>query len=638
MIKFILAAFLLLSGTEPDKIDSVVVDASRAGKDTPVTSSNIYKVELIKNKASSSLPQSLEMLPSVVATSEAGTGLGYTNFRVRGVGGTQTNVTLDGITLNEAESQEVFWVNIPALNQMLGSVQLQRGLGTSASGVGAFGASLNMNTASEGLTPGGRIDLSAGSFGTFTGGIEAHTGVLRSGLFARAFYSRQHTNGYVEGSRADVQSALAIAGWQGKKDLLQFMFLHGDQRSGISWEGCPWDKYEENPRFNPAVGATDNYRQDHFHLKYVHDFSRALLWHTVLNYTTGYGFYEYPPDGWSGSRSYLDDDLWVLRSELSGESGFLKYNGGLYLSNYSCAHFASSIDPQAELYLNMAYKREMDFWARAEWTLGKFVLYADVQYRGVTHDMNGPDEYSQILSYEGRWNFFNPRGGVSWHFLPGQKAYLSVALGHREPARADIQYSSSVKPERLVDTEAGWEFSSEKLSAAVTLFDMEYSDMLIETAELDSQGYPIKTNVSHAFRRGAEMEVKISPWKFLKFSGNFSASSNKIKGGSKILLSPSFLGGFVVDAYPYKGGEFRLSGKAVGRQQWDNSGREDRIVPAYFTASFMAAQNFTLGPGTLRLSLDVSNLFDSHYYAYAYSGGVFPVAPIAASLRLSYTL
>ena len=637
MIKFILAASLLCQGQAPDTLDSLVVSASKAGETTPVVKINISSSELKSATPAGSLPMTLGLLPNTVSTSEGGTGLCYSTLRIRGVGGTQTNVTLNGITLNDAESQEVFWVNIPGLNDVLGNVQVQRGLGTSASGAGAFGASLNMSSLGISYEPGAEIDLSGGSFMTFTGTVSARTGMSKHGFFGRAAYSRRHTDGYIKSGTADVQSIFAVAGWRGKKDILRFTFLHGDQRSGITWEGCPWDIYPTDRRFNPAAGATDNYYQNHFQLNWARELTDNLDINTTLNFTKGFGYYEYPPNEWEGSRDYLDNGLWVLRSELQYLKSDLKVSGGVYLSHYSGLHYGRSIEPDTENYRNDAKKRELDLWARGEYRLQSWVLYADLHFRSIAHDMQGLDEYGTVLNFPGRWNFFNPRAGVSWMISPGHKASFSAALGHREPARADIQYSDKVKPETLLDLEAIWSMERSNWAAGVVLYDMEYFDMLIETAELDNAGYPIKTNVSRAYRRGVELSASYMPWKFMKVEANAAFSTNRVQGGNKILLSPGFVGAAGASFFPWKGGDIRLNFKFVGPQQWDNSGREDRVVPFYMVASFSAFQSFKLGPGTLRFGVDVGNLFNRMYYAYAYSGGVFPAAPINAQGRIGYS-
>ena len=264
-----------------ERLDSVVVSSSRAGKDTPVTFTSISKESLSRSNPLNSLPMNLTLQPSVVSVNEGGTGLGYSKLTVRGSKGSQINVTLNGVTMNDAESQEVFWVNIPALSSMISSVQLQRGLGTSANGSGAFGASINMSTAAVSSDPFASAELSLGSYGTFVSIFSAGSGLMKSGLYFNASYSRGQTDGYIRNAFADVQSTLAVIGWMNEKNSLRLTWLMGDQRTGITWNGISPEQYAVDRRYNPAGewidefgnvhyygNETDNYTQNHLQLNH----------------------------------------------------------------------------------------------------------------------------------------------------------------------------------------------------------------------------------------------------------------------------------------------------------------------------------------------------------------------------------
>ena len=309
-----IAAFMSLipgavQGADPEgtveKLDSAVVSTSRAGDSTPVTYTMVSRRQLHEANPINSLPMTLALQPSVVSVNEGGTGLGYSKMTVRGSKGSQINVTLNGITLNDAESQEVFWVNIPALSSILSSVQLQRGLGTSASGPGAFGASINMSTASVASDPHAAVDLGYGSYGTFMATASAGTGLTRSGIYFDFAYSRGLTDGYIRNAYADVQSAFAVLGWMDEKNSLRLTWLYGDQHTGITWHGIDLDQYELDRRYNPAGeyydqygnvryydNDTDNYTQHHLQLNYTRQMTDRLLWTTTFNWTKGDGYYE----------------------------------------------------------------------------------------------------------------------------------------------------------------------------------------------------------------------------------------------------------------------------------------------------------------------------------------------------------
>ena len=467
-----------------EKLDSVVVSSSRAGRDTPVTFTMVGKDALKRSNPLNSLPGNLALQPSVVSVNEGGTGLGYSKMTVRGSKGSQINVTLNGITLNDAESQEVFWVNIPSLSSMISSVQLQRGLGTSANGAGAFGASINMSTASVNADPSASAEMSLGSYGTYIGSYSVGTGLLDSGFYFNAAYSRGLTDGYIRNAYADVQSAMAVLGWINEKNSLRLTWLMGDQRTGITWEGISLEQYETDRRYNPAGeyydqfgnvhyydNETDNYVQNHLQLNYTRSFTDRLAWSTTFNYTRGDGYYEnYKADksfskylmadpvidavqydeGDFITKEALANDYFVLNSDMRYSSDRLKLTGGLNLSRYDGDHIGSvlwsnvlgdSFDYDShEWYLNRGLKHEAGAFLRGELLCGtRLNVFADLQYRGVWLEMSGPEDDGVLLDHKDNWQFFNPRAGLSYRLNPSSRVYASAALGHREPGRSDIK-------------------------------------------------------------------------------------------------------------------------------------------------------------------------------------------------------
>ena len=574
-----------------EKLDSVVVSSSRAGRDTPVTYTMVGGEQLRRSNPLNSLPMNLSLQPSVVSVNEGGTGLGYSKLTVRGAKGSQINVTLNGITLNDAESQEVFWVNIPALSSMISSVQLQRGLGTSANGTGAFGASINMSTASVSGSPSASAELSLGSYGTFSSVFSASSGLLKHGLYLNAAYSRSMTDGYIRNAFAEVQSAMAVLGWLNEKNSLRLTWLMGDQRTGITWEGISPEQYAIDRRYNRAGeyrdqwgnvhyydNETDNYTQHHLQLNYTRSFTPALAWSTTFNYTRGDGYYENYKTDLPFAQFLMDDpqidgikhssgdfityeglgnDYFVLNSDVRYRNDLLNITGGISLSRYDGDHIGKvrwsnvlgdSYDYSAHnWYLNRGLKHEVNAFVRGEALfLDCLTAYADLQYRGVWLDMSGPENDGVPLDYSATWQFFNPRAGLSYRWNPRNRVYASAALGHREPGRSDIKElildanksemagaqsrGVDIRPEKMVDVELGYEYQSEKLSLSANLYLMEYWDMLIETGKLSDVGYAIKENVPRSWRRGIELAAswKALPW--LQVGANATLSRNKIKG------------------------------------------------------------------------------------------------------------
>ncbi len=587
-----IAAFMSLipgavQGAEPEgtveKLDSAVVLTSRAGDSTPVTYTMVSRRQLQEANPINSLPMTLALQPSVVSVNEGGTGLGYSKMTVRGSKGSQINVTLNGITLNDAESQEVFWVNIPALSSILSSVQLQRGLGTSASGPGAFGASINMSTASVASDPHAAVDMGYGSYGTFMATASAGTGLTRSGIYFDFAYSRGLTDGYIRNAYADVQSAFAVLGWMNEKNSLRLTWLYGDQHTGITWHGIDLDQYELDRRYNPAGeyydqygnvryydNDTDNYTQHHLQLNYTRQMTDRLLWTTTFNWTKGDGYYENYKAGKSFAkynfqgdsegdfivREAMDNHYFVLNSDLKYSSDVLSLTGGINLSRYDgdhigkvlwCDVLGDSYDYASHSwYLNNGLKHEANAFVRAEYTPVDWVTaYADLQYRGVWLDMTGPEDDQVPLDYSTDWQFVNPRAGVSFHWDPRHKAYASVALGHREPGRSDIKENIknawwaaqagvdgedvSLKPEKMLDVEVGYSYMSERLALSANIYLMEYWDMLLETGRLSNVGYAIKDNVDRGWRRGIELAAGWQALPWLRADANLTLSMNQIR-------------------------------------------------------------------------------------------------------------
>ena len=569
-----------------ERLDSAVVSASRAGKSTPVTYTMIGKEELERVNPARSLPMLLENQPSVVTTNEGGTGLGYSKMTVRGAKGSQINVTLNGITLNDAESQEVFWVNIPALSSIIQSVQLQRGLGTTANGAGAFGASINMSTAFVGDRPFASMDVARGSFGTMMTTVSAGTGMLPSGLYASAAYSRDYTDGYIRNAKARVQSAFAVLGYMKGDRSLRLTWLMGDQHTGITWEGLDMARYQAGDyRYNPAGkykdaygnthyydNETDNYTQHHLQLNYTQRLSTELTWSTTANFTKGDGYYEQYKSGKKFSayglssekaksgdfiiHKSMDNSYFVLNSDLRYRTAELDVTGGVNLSGYWGGHFGNVLwsnvlgddydYSDTEWYRNDGFKREANVFSRAEYRVREgMTAYADLQYRGVFLDMDGKDDGFEPVDYRARWHFFNPRAGLTWDFAPGQRAYASIALGNREPGRSDLKENIksanqlrelgdadaavTLRPERMVDVEGGYRFVSRTLTATANLYLMEYRNMLLETGKLSPAGYAVKENVPRSWRRGIELSAAWRPWSVVRVDGNLTLSTNKIK-------------------------------------------------------------------------------------------------------------
>jgi len=565
-----------------ERLDSVVVSASRAGEHTPVTFSTVGKGDLRASNPMNSLPMTLSLLPSVVTYNEGGTGLGNSAMTIRGSKGSQINVTLNGITLNDAESQEVFWVNIPALQSLISNVQVQRGLGTSANGAGAFGASINMNTAFVEAAPSASFEVGAGSYNTFLTTVSASTGLLPGGLYFNLAWSAGVTDGYIERAAVESSSLFAVAGWLRGRSSLRLTYLMGRQVSGITWDGIEPDIYATDRRYNGAglyydddgnacyyPLQSDNYAQHHVQLNYTHAFSDAFSWANTFNYTRGDGYDEYYKTGRKFSafgfpfadvdgvkktdmiyRKVMGNDLLVWNSDFRYRSAALDVTGGLNLSRYKGGHWGemlwakllgdgydyAALNAADAWYRNEGKKNEAGAFLRAEYRpSGWLTAYADLQFRHIGYSLTGADDKASSIpmDYHTVWNFFNPRAGLTGTF-GAHKVYASVAVGHREPGRSDIKENIKgemipIKPEAMLDGELGYGFAGEHFSGSVNLYAMEYRDMLLETGKLSSSGYAIKENVDRGWRRGVELAAAWSPASWFRLDGNLTLSTNRIK-------------------------------------------------------------------------------------------------------------
>ncbi len=741
-----------------EKLDSVVVSASRATSKTPVTYTMVGKEEMRKTNPLNSVPMMLNLQPSVVAVNEGGTGIGPSKMTVRGSKGSQINVTFNGITLNDAVSQEVFWVNIPSLNNILSSVQLQRGLGTTANGAGAFGASVNMGTSSVSIEPYAAFDISGGAFSTFTASAAAGSGLLPGGFYVDAAYSRNYTDGYIRNGKVRSQSAFATLGWLSGSNSLKLTYLMGDQHSGITWNGITLEQYEKDPTYN-STGAfedkygnthyydndTDNYTQHHLQLNYTHQFNRNVFWTTTFNFTKGDGYYE----NWKGGKKFkkygfrsdfdfdvdgngeigegehfgrsdkadflvqkaMDNCYYVLNSEVKWNNDKVNFVGGVNLSSYRGSHFGNLlfVDALGEnydydghwWYRNNDIKNELNVFARTEYTpLSWMTAYLDLQYRGVTYKMWGIDDEDDMdMNSFNVWNFFNPRAGISFHWNPYNKAYISAALGNREAARDDLKEvigtnntllaagkepNAKIDPEKMVDVEFGYEFRNDKVAASANFYFMEYMDMLLETGKLSDTGRALKENTGRAWRRGIELAAawQAAPW--FKVDGNFTYSVNQIKdysyyvttyddfanwegesvelkhvGKTTMLMSPSFISMLQLSFTPFrtiannslKTTTLAINGKYVGKQYLDNTHTESLTVPGYVVANLSLTHEFDLKHGKLGLGAYVNNFINQKYYAdgwvwhvfdkktgqdFAGDLGIFPQAPANFMLKVSY--
>ncbi|HUU99685.1 MAG TPA: TonB-dependent receptor [Bacteroidales bacterium] len=556
--------------------EEVIVNATRAGAHTPLAYTNVEYETLKRQNSGQDLPYLLSLTPSLVETSEAGNGIGYTNLRIRGTDASRINVTIDGIPLNDPESQQVFWVDLPDLASSVENIQVQRGVGTSSNGAGAFGASINIQTRSPENEPFAEISSSTGSFSTLKNMVAAGTGLLAGRFAIQMRYSDLKSSGFIERTGSNHRSAYISGVFRTEKSRIKANIILGEEHTGIGWWGVPEDMLKVNRRYNPAGEYTDengntqyydnesdNYFQNHYQLIYSHRQNSNLSFHSALHYTKGKGYYEEYKEERSledyglpfittgGTmitesdlirRKWMNNDFYGLVWSLNyrKEKTEAKFGGGM--NHYSGDHFGRIIwmrypgntEKDHQWYLNNGSKSEMSLYGKINYSLSERTsIFGDLQYRYIRYRMTGNDDDLKDLSQKHHFNFFNPKAGIFFSITPNQDAYFSFSVANREPARTDFKEAAgdadaTPKHETLFDPEMGYKLRTGKSSLAVNFYGMIYKDQLVPTGELSNVGYPIMTNVDRSYRLGAEFSAGFMPFNYLEWNFNITLSRNKI--------------------------------------------------------------------------------------------------------------
>lgn len=671
-----------------NRLDSIVVGVYRSETHTPITTNKIDKRELERSSSLNSIPMSLSSIPSLISTTEGGSGLGYSSLRIRGSDQTRINVTLNGVALNDGESHQLFWVNIPALQNYIEDIEVTRGVGSSVNGAAAFGASLNMRTLFSPVEPYGGAELGIGSWGSFTTTFSAGSGRLKNGLSFDLKFNKSDGNGYIRGSSTNLKSLYSSLAYTKASTLIRANYIMGDQISGITWEGISREQELIDRRYNPAglyfdvagnehfyPKENDNYRQHLVQLHLVHGFSRWLTLSSTLHLTRGEGFYEnYKwnkkfssyglPSQQIDSEMYsrsdfiikqaLDNWYGVFNLNLSYKDSKVRNITGLSASHHTGSHYGnvvwslynSSIPDNFGWYTNGGDKSDLSLFNRMEYYLTpKILLYGDLQYRFIEFQLRGDDKDFVPLNWSNRYHFFNPKGGINYIVSPQLNLWGSVAVAHKEPSRADIKESikggepEKILPERLTDFEFGLNFNRENFKLEGTLFFMEYDNQLIPTGRLSETGYLIKENVKESYRRGVELGVDWTVFKWLNYSGNFALSSNKILNltqyldlfdsnfnaigqevveleKSTISFSPSFTTFSQLSFVTNRNLVLSIKSQYVGKQYMNNIEWEGAAIDAYRVESLSLYKLFNFkGNRSVATSFYINNLFSKRYFS-----------------------
>lgn len=574
--------------------DQVIVSATRVNDKTPATYTTINKVTLQKQNFGQDLPITLNWTPSLVTTSDAGAGVGYTGLRIRGSDATRINVTINGIPVNDSESQGVFWVNTPDLASSTQSVQVQRGVGTSTNGAGAFGASVNLQTNTRNDNAYADVINSFGSFNTRRHTVAFGTGLINEKFVFDGRISQIASDGYIDRASSDLKSYYLSGGYYGKKTMIKAIVFGGKEVTYQSWYGVPESRLnndeaamletaaiegwnEEQTSNLLSSGRTfniytyenqvDNYAQDHYQLHLSHRFSESLTVNGALHYTYGRGFYEefryddeFSKYGLSDitvgnetvsstdlvRRRWLDNNFYGITYSINYEKEKLNSILGGALNQYDGDHFGeiiwaqvSAVPKDYQYYFNNGKKNDFTvYWKNNYQLTGKINGFVDLQYRRVDYTASGIEDKQFMVNINQQYNFFNPKFGITYDASREQQWYASYSIGNREPVREDfINALAGEIPlhETLRNVEAGWRFRHQNITLSANYYLMNYKNQLVPTGELNDVGALIRTNVDESYRTGIELEglVRLSS-KFL-WNANLTVSQNKIKDFNEVL-------------------------------------------------------------------------------------------------------
>lgn len=570
--------------------DEVVVTATRASQKAGFAQSTLNKSDIEKLNTGQDLPYLLQLLPSAVMTSDAGNGVGYTGIRIRGSDASRINVSVNGIPVNDAESQLVYWVNMPDFASSAEDIQVQRGAGTSVNGAGAFGGTINILSQSLSEKPFAQTSNSYGSFNTMRNNISFGSGLLNNHFSFEGRLSRIVSDGYIDRASSDLKSFYLSGGYYDEKNIIRLNVFSGKEVTYQSWYGTPESRIngnqqemldysirnglsEEETKNLLESGRTynyytydnqvDDYQQDHYQLLISRSLSKSWTANFVLHATKGGGFYEefksaesllaygidplILPDTTIDEtdlirRRWLDNwfygSTWSLQGAVNNKlnliwgGGWNKYEGE-HFGEVIWATYAASSDIRERYYENNADKTDFNTYLKADYSLGRSTsLYADLQYRSVNYNFTGPDELGNPAPQDAALSFFNPKAGVSHRMKNNMEIYGSIAVAHREPNRNDYTETtrnSRPDPERMIDYEAGVKWSGKKLNTAVNFYYMDYFDQLVLNGQINDIGAYTRINIDRSYRMGAEIEAAWMIFSKLTLKGNITLSDNRIK-------------------------------------------------------------------------------------------------------------
>jgi len=655
----------------------VEVKAVRAGENAPFTKTNLSKKEITKLNLGQDIPFLLNQTPSVVINSDAGNGIGYTGIRIRGTDATRINVTLNGIPYNDAESQGTFFVDLPDFSSSTGSIQIQRGVGTSSNGAGAFGGSINFSTNEINRQSYVELNNSYGSFNSWKNTLKAGTGLLNDHFTTDIRLSRISSDGYIDRASSNLKSFYFSTAYLANKTSLRLNIFSGKEKTYQAWYGVSeTDLKNGNRTINyagmekpgePYNNQTDNYWQDHYQLFFDQKITDKLSFNTAFFWIDGKGYYE----EYKGDQPYADyglpnagnsdfiRQLW-LDNDFYGNIFSLQYRsnktqavlGGGY-NRYAGNHFGELIwasnglpAPRYRWYDLDALKTDFNIYLKQQTMFAaNWFFFYDLQLRHVKYNIDGFKDNPTLL-IKNNYDFFNPKLGISYN-MNGWKGYLSYSIANKEPNRDDFEAGMNQQPkrERLNDVELGIERTYKQTNWGATLYYMHYKDQLVLTGKINDVGAYTRTNIPKSYRMGVELQggARIVSW--MDVSGNLALSQNKVidfteyiddydlgvqktteYNKTDIAFSPNVVAAATISFLPCKNFELSLLSKYVGKEYLDNTQNESRKLNPFYVLDVRAS--YTIRPKWLKeinIIGQVNNVFNKKYepngYTYSYITG-----------------
>tara|TARA_X000001036_G_C20679002_1_gene805253 strand:- start:963 stop:3125 length:2163 start_codon:yes stop_codon:yes gene_type:complete len=651
-------------------LDEVVVEAIRVKYSSPISHSNISKAELESRNLGQDLPVLLNFLPSIVTTSDAGAGIGYTGIRIRGVSAQSTNITINGIPFNDTESLGTYWVNLPDFTSSVESLQVQRGVGTSTNGSGAFGASINIVTDAVSENPYAEISNSVGSYNTFKNTVKFSTGKINDSFELSGRLSKIDSDGYIDRAYSDLKSYFLQGSYIQGNTFIKALAFGGHEKTYQSWYGVTKDQISENRRQNPYTyeNEIDNYKQDHYQFHWNEKINQKWSTNLGLNYTYGRGYFEqYREDDSVETygdivssdidkngielgttdlirRRWLDNNFYVVNASAKYESKKLNLTFSSSFSNYSGDHFGEIIWARQfgenskirdRYYQGNGKKTDFSIFTKASYSINESMeLYGDLQLRNIKYITSGLTSDLVNMILDESFSFFNPKFGFSYTFNPNEMFYFSYSRANREPSRSDYESNPNIKAEQLNDFELGWRYRKDGIKLNLNSYYMLYNEQLVLTGALDDVGTPIRANSGSSYRFGLEADAKIRLSNFFTINSNFTVSTNKNKqilssfdgnifdfGKTNISFSPSFIASNSIIYIPKDNLSIRLLSKYVGMQYMGNTDAINSQLESYFVNDLNIS--YKINPKRIFKSIVISGLVNNVFGVEYISNGYY---------------